>query len=164
MLLLRQLLLATTALAIGVIAKAKENASDNLAKMVSLTDKFRGVIPLDDKLFSELTSGPRDYTSAILLTALEPKYGCALCREFQPDYALIGKSWVNKNSGDDRNRVFFGVLDFGSGRATFQKVHNCTISIMYTETRPVLTMVAAAIDDSPRPLPLLPHFRPQRQT
>lgn len=88
--------------------------------------KFQSVsryapIDLDDTLYDELTSAPRDYHVAILLTALEARYGCILCREFQSEWELIAKSW-NKANQPDGIKLLFGTLDFNNGRNTFQKV------------------------------------------
>jgi len=73
---------------------------------------------LDEQQYDELTSTPRDYYSAILLTALDAKYACGICREFQPEWDILGKSWHKKKD----HRVLFGTLDFDQGRNVFMKV------------------------------------------
>lgn len=77
-------------------------------------------IELDDSIYADLTSKPRDYYVAVLLTAMEARYGCQLCREFQPEWDLLARSW-NKGASKD-TRMLFGTLDFGRGKNTFQKV------------------------------------------
>ena len=77
-------------------------------------------IDLDDSIYTDLTSNPRDYYVAILLTAMEARYGCQLCREFQPEWELVARSWSKGASQD--SRILFGTLDFGRGKSTFQKV------------------------------------------
>jgi oligosaccharyltransferase complex subunit gamma len=80
-----------------------------------------GHVGLNDSAYEEITSKPRDYHVAILLTAVEARYGCALCRDFQPEWELLARSW-NKGSKDDDMRLLFGTLDFNNGKDTFQKV------------------------------------------
>lgn len=78
-------------------------------------------IKLKDSSFKSLTAPPRDYSVAVVLTALDPRYGCQLCREFQPEWELLSKSWV-KGDKSGESRVIFGSLDFSEGRETFMGV------------------------------------------
>ena len=78
-------------------------------------------LEIEDSDFDHLTAAPRDYTAAVLLTALEAKFGCQLCREFQPEWDIIAKSW-QKADKKGESRILFSTLDFSRGRATFQKV------------------------------------------
>ena len=78
-------------------------------------------LKLDDASYEQLTSTPRDYSVAVLLTALEARFGCQLCRDFQPEWEIVGKSWLR---GDKKGaaRLLLGTLDFADGKGTFQKV------------------------------------------
>ena len=78
-------------------------------------------LKLSETSYKSLTSSPRDYSVAVLLTALETRFNCQLCREFQPEYELLGKSWAK---GDARaaSRTIFGYLDFVDGRDIFLSV------------------------------------------
>jgi oligosaccharyltransferase complex subunit gamma len=78
-------------------------------------------LKLDDPNYERLTSAPRDYSVVVLLTALEQRFGCELCREFQPEWELLAKSWSN---GDRKaeSRLIYGTLDFVDGKNTFQSV------------------------------------------
>ncbi|KAF2835133.1 oligosaccharyl transferas-like protein subunit [Patellaria atrata CBS 101060] len=109
-----------------------------LAAKKSTSDRFKDFhtksltstpLKLDDQLYNKLTSAPRDYGVAILLTALEARFGCQLCREFQPEWELLAKSW-NKGDKAGESRLLFGTLDFVDGKATFQS--------MMLQTAPVL--------------------------
>lgn len=80
-------------------------------------------LKLDDTLYGKLTSAPRDYTVAVLLTALESRFGCQLCREFQPEWELLSKSWI-KGDKKGESRLIYGTLDFTDGKNTFQSVGN----------------------------------------
>jgi oligosaccharyltransferase complex subunit gamma len=88
------------------------------------TNKFQQrptPIELDDSSYDKITSTPRDYHVAILLTALDARYGCSQCRSFQSEWDLITHSW-NKGIKPDGIKLAFGTLDFNNGRNTFQKV------------------------------------------
>ena len=78
-------------------------------------------LKLDDTSYDGLTAVPRDYSVAILLTALEARFGCQLCRDFQSEWDLIGKSWA-RGDRDGNTRMLYGTLDFVDGKGTFQKV------------------------------------------
>lgn len=84
---------------------------------------FSAPLKLDDTTYDALTTIPRDYGIAVLLTALEARFGCALCRDFQPEWDVLAKSWAR---GDKKGeaRMLFGALDFTDGKATFQKVRS----------------------------------------
>lgn len=78
-------------------------------------------IKLDDAGYRSLTSTPRDYTAAIVLTALDPRYACQLCREFQPEWDLLSKSWV-KGDKKGESRLILASLDFDVGKDIFMSV------------------------------------------
>jgi len=78
-------------------------------------------LKLDDVSYEALTTAPRDYGVAILLTALEARFGCALCRDFQPEWDILARSWA-KGDKKGETRMLYGTLDFTDGKATFQKV------------------------------------------
>jgi oligosaccharyltransferase complex subunit gamma len=80
-----------------------------------------GALKLDDTAYAQLTKAPRDYSVAVLLTALETRFGCTLCREFQPEWELLAKSWL-KGDKNAQSRLLFGTLDFVDGKNTFQSV------------------------------------------
>lgn len=81
-------------------------------------------IKLDDNSYEDLTSTKRDYTTVVLLTAQDARFGCQLCRDFEPEWGVIAQSWIK---GDRRGgkRVLYGTLDFADGKETFQKVIRC---------------------------------------
>jgi len=97
-------------------------ADSKLTKFTSLAtgSKLKGIVKLDDALYTELTAAPRNYSAVVLLTALDQRYSCVLCQEFQPEYELLAKSWIAKHRSSDG--LFFGELDFANAKATFQKV------------------------------------------
>ena len=83
-------------------------------------------VKLNDASYEELTTAPRDYSAVILLTAVEARFGCQLCREFQPEWDIVGKSWT-RGDRQGTTRTLFGTLDFADGKNTFQKVGQLSI-------------------------------------
>ncbi|KAF1967528.1 magnesium transporter protein-like protein 1 precursor [Bimuria novae-zelandiae CBS 107.79] len=111
-------LLAASLLPFTALAAKKPSGdrfNDFRAKSLS------GPVKLDDAAYAQLTKAPRDYSVAVLLTALETRFGCVLCREFQPDWDLLGKSWA-KGDREAKSRLLFGTLDFVDGKNTFQSL------------------------------------------
>ena len=80
-------------------------------------------IKLADASYTRLTKAPRDYSVAVLLTALDSRFGCKLCSEFQPEWDLLAKSWVKGDRKGD-SRLIYGTLDFSDGKDIFQSVSN----------------------------------------
>ncbi|KAF3401572.1 Magnesium transporter protein 1 [Penicillium rolfsii] len=101
----------------GVLAA--KPAQDTFQKYQSLSRS--GPVELNNAAYEELTNAPRDYYTAVILTAMDARYGCAMCREFDPEWTLIAKSWNKGNKPDDLKLVF-GTLDFDQGKAVFQKL------------------------------------------
>jgi oligosaccharyltransferase complex subunit gamma len=78
-------------------------------------------LKLADSSYDKLIATPRDYSVAVLLTALESRFGCQLCREFQPEWDLLAKTWT-KGDKTGTSRLVYGTLDFADGKNTFQSV------------------------------------------
>jgi len=96
---------------------AKKSADDRFTQIYSRPLPVR----LDDNSYQKLTAAPRDYAVAVLLTALEPRFGCTACRDFQPEWNIVGKSW-QKGDKVGASKMLFGTLDFMDGKGTFQSV------------------------------------------
>ncbi|KAF5002630.1 hypothetical protein FDECE_10561 [Fusarium decemcellulare] len=111
-------LLSFALLATGVVA-AKKSSTDRFnefhAKQTSTPLKLR------DSSYKSLTATPRDYSVAVLLTAADARFACQLCREFQPEWDLISKSWT-KGDKSAESRLIFGTLDFTDGRDVFMSL------------------------------------------
>lgn len=76
---------------------------------------------LNEQSYDELTAAPRDYYTAVILTALDAKFGCDLCQKFAPEWDILAKSW-QKGDKKGEHRLLFGTLDFDQGRNVFIKV------------------------------------------
>lgn len=109
-------LIATALLPLTALA-AKKTPAERFDAAVAKAQP----INLDDKSYDALTKAPRDYSAAILLTAMDARFGCQLCNEFQPEWELLGKSWT-KGDKNKESRLVFGTLDFMDGKGTFQSV------------------------------------------
>lgn len=105
-------------------------AGSSLAARKSSEDRFNEFhakalsstpVKLEDASYKQLTSAPRDYSVAVLLTALEARYACHLCTEFQPEWELLAHSWTKGDKAGD-SRLVFGTLDFTEGKNTFIEV------------------------------------------
>lgn len=108
-------LLSALLLPLAVLAAKKPTDAFGKANAKSFPVK------LDDDKFAELTKTPRDYASIILLTALEPRYGCVACQDFHPEWQLLSQSW-QKGDKSGSLRTVFATLDFADGKGTFQSV------------------------------------------
>lgn len=111
-------LLCALLLASAIAAKnvAKDRFEDFHAKSLATAP-----LKLADTSYTRLTRAPRDYSAAILLTALDSRFGCHLCREFQPEWELLAKSWTKGDKKGD-SRLIYGTLDFSDGKDIFQSV------------------------------------------
>jgi len=117
--------LALAALSVTTLA-AKKPAETTFNKYLA-KQASSAPIELDEAAYIELTSTARDYAAAVVLTAREAKYACQLCREFDPEWSIISKSW-QKGDKKGQHRLLFGTLDFDQGRNVFMKV-------IYLQTR-----------------------------
>ncbi|KAK1068046.1 oligosaccharyl transferase subunit ost3/OST6 [Friedmanniomyces endolithicus] len=128
-------LLPFTALA---AKKSGDRFQTNHAKQIS----NGGPVKLDDKAYNDLTKTPRDYSVAVLLTALEARFGCKLCNEFQPEWELLGKQWT-KGDKKGEGRLIFATLDFTDGKSTFQS--------LMLQTAPVLLLFPPTTGPNAKP-------------
>lgn len=119
-------IVSASLVALGVVA-AKQQPEQRFQDFQSKA-LVASPVKLADTSFKKLTSTPRDYTAMVLLTAMDARYGCQLCREFQPEWDILARSWL-KGDKKGESRVVFGTLDFADGRDTFMSVRTvrCTI-------------------------------------
>ncbi|KAJ5918676.1 hypothetical protein N7466_010668 [Penicillium verhagenii] len=118
---------------------AAKSTPDKFQKYNSLSRS--GPVDLDTSSFEDLTTAPRDYYAAVILTAMDARYGCLMCREFDAEWDLISRSW-NKGSKLDGLKVVFGTLDFDQGKTVFQKY--------MLQTAPVLLLFPPRLDLLPK--------------
>ena len=101
-------------------SKAPKTSEQRFSEFRQLA-RHSSTIQVNDVSYKSLTAAPRDYSVAVLLTALDARFGCQLCREFQPEWDLVGKSWT-KGDKKGEARMIFGTLDFSEGRDIFLSV------------------------------------------
>jgi hypothetical protein len=120
---MRWLQLLTASLLPFTALAAKKSSGDRFKDARAKSLSIGHPLKVDDGGYAALTKGPRDYSVVVLLTAQEARFGCKLCNEFQPEWDVLGKSWV-KGDKDAATRLVFATLDFVDGKNTFQSV--CT--------------------------------------
>lgn len=112
--------LASACVLVASALAADQSSQERFVKFSSAS-RLGTPIQLNDASYRTLTTSPRDYSVAVVLTAMDPRYGCAACREFKPEWDLIASSWT-KGDRKQESRLLFGVLDFADGRDTFMSV------------------------------------------
>ncbi|KAG0364317.1 hypothetical protein BC939DRAFT_397441 [Gamsiella multidivaricata] len=115
-------LLAVLSSSSSFVADAQPQAAQDLQKKVqrlqAKAQKNKGIIELDTNAFEEVMAKPRNYSMAVLFTAIGPEFQCVPCLNFDPEYKLVAAGWSRL---PDKSKVYFGVLDFKVGQAIFQK-------------------------------------------
>lgn len=121
--LLRFLALAALSLTAVSAKKASTSKFDTYFAKQASSAPFE----LDEKGYNELTTAPRDYSLAVLLTALDAKYACGICREFDPEWKILGRSW-QKGDRNGEHRLLLSTLDFDHGRDVFIRAsYGCSL-------------------------------------
>ncbi|KAK5107291.1 hypothetical protein LTR62_001420 [Meristemomyces frigidus] len=116
-------------LPLGAFAAKKATSGDRFQTFHAKQVSAGGPVKLDDQSYNELTKAPRDYSIAVLLTALDARFSCNLCNEFQPEWELLGKQWT-KGDKKAEGRMLFTTLDFLDGKATFQSLQMQTAPVL----------------------------------
>lgn len=114
---MRAIQLLTASLLPFVALAAKKSPEERFNEAIAQSQPLK----LDDKAYDQLTGAPRDYSVAVFLTALDARFGCALCHDVQPEWELLAKSWT-KGDQKKESRLVFATLDFMDGKQTFQGV------------------------------------------
>ncbi|KAI1308302.1 OST3/OST6 family protein [Xylaria venustula] len=123
-------LLSLAALPFGSLAaKSSSSSTDRFQKYHTQAVSSSFPLKLADDSYKKLTSAPRDYTVAVLLTALDAKYGCQLCGMFQPEWEILGKSWLRGDKKGE-SRLILSTLDFSEGRDTFMSLSLQTAPVL----------------------------------
>lgn len=115
------ILLPFTLLATGVLAEPTSKQFQEFHKKALTSSPLK----LDDASYKKVTALPRDYSVAVLLTAMDNRYACQMCREFGPEWDLLAASWT-KGDKKGESGVIFSTLDFNDGRDTFMSVSIAT--------------------------------------
>jgi len=100
---------------------AAGTVEDNHVRLVELAAANNGVIRLDENIYDMLTHPKRTWSATVHFTALDKRRKCSPCREFDPNFNAVAKSWT-KVPQQDRDQHFFATADFDSASAVFQKL------------------------------------------
>ncbi|KAM0252958.1 hypothetical protein ACHAP5_000821 [Fusarium lateritium] len=119
-------LLSFALLATGVVA-AKKSSEERFNQFHA--KQTSAPVKLKDSTYRTLTSTPRDYSVAVVLTAIDARFNCQLCREFQPEWNLLAKSWVKGDKAAE-SRLIFGTLDFLDGKEIFSSLGLTTAPVL----------------------------------
>lgn len=157
---MRFLRLAAAALLPVFALSAKKSTGDRFQDYNAQQLSASKPVKLDDSTYTQLTKAPRDYSVAVLLTALDARFGCGLCHDFQPEWELLGWSWA-KGDKQQESRLVFGTLDFADGKATFQSV--CIRCGRYWILWISADMGIVDAANRPRAAPLPTDHRPSRE-
>ncbi|KIW14919.1 hypothetical protein PV08_07704 [Exophiala spinifera] len=132
--------LALTALSIATVSakKASPTKFDTYFSKQASSAPFE----IDEKGYNDLTTAPRDYHLAVLLTARDARYACGLCKEFDPEWNILGRSWQKGDKHGD-HRLLLSTVDFDNGRNVFMKLQ--------LQTAPVLLFFPPTVGPNAKP-------------
>ncbi|CAK5277409.1 unnamed protein product, partial [Mycena citricolor] len=114
-------------LSLSLVRAAPDGARQKLSALAAAGG---GVIKLDGPSFELLTSPTRDWSASIHFTALDPRRRCSPCREFNPSWIDVAKSW-RKVPQETRDDHFFATLDFDDGQTVFQQLGLMSAPVVY---------------------------------
>lgn len=109
-------------LSLGLLALPLALANPTTEKLAELASKNGGVIKLDPALYDVITAPDREWNAVVHLTAMGDQFKCGPCRQFNPSFNAVAKSWHSKAPADKKNTVFFATLDFADGKDVFSKL------------------------------------------
>ncbi|KAJ3328815.1 tumor suppressor candidate 3 [Blyttiomyces sp. JEL0837] len=78
-------------------------------------------LKFDTAVYETLTTGPRNFSLFVTLTALGLKYNCNKCREFASTLDLVTSTWQQEGQPSDM-KAYFANLDYADGKDVFQKL------------------------------------------
>lgn len=114
-----QKLLTLLYLALSVISGINAYTSNYKVEKLNSLYKPDTFLELDSKTFNLFTEKGRNYSILVVLTAIDPQFGCEPCVKFKDEYAALTKSYSRSfKSG----QLYFANLDFSNGRDVFMKM------------------------------------------
>ncbi|KAJ7618660.1 hypothetical protein FB45DRAFT_1063265 [Roridomyces roridus] len=117
-----QVSLLLSFLLFAVLAKATPgDASFAHDELRALAATGGGVIKLDTSSYELLMNPNRHWSASIHFTALNPRFGCSQCKQFDPSWKAVASSWM-KTTKASRDNHFFGTLDFDDGQHVFSEL------------------------------------------
>ena len=94
------------------------------AKLVAARSKATGLVPIESVAdYDLIVAPPRNYSVAVLLTAVNSGVNCVPCQKFQPIYENLAKGWSKAaNNKDELDSLIFSAIEFKDGKEIFQRV------------------------------------------
>lgn len=117
------------------LAMAQETSPE--AKLQQMRDLARrstsNVVSLDDATYPYYAvSRPRPYQLVVLLTALSPRFKCALCKRMDEEFALVAESYRDSvRARREEPTVFFLRLDYEQASRTFQNYEAASVPVVF---------------------------------
>lgn len=124
-------------LLLGLWALAAGQDTTPEAKLQQMRDLARrskgNVVSLDDATYPYYAvSRPRPYQLIVLLTALNPKFKCALCQRIDEEFALLAGSYRDSlRARREEPEVFFLRLDYEQASRTFQNYEAASVPVVF---------------------------------
>lgn len=106
-----------------VATVAQSALNDRVSKLNDLSRRA-AVLKLNGALFRDLVRAvPRNYSVFVMLTALNPRRGCSICRAAADEYEAVAASWrISGTYGQDPSKMYFTLADFDDASDVFQAV------------------------------------------
>lgn len=105
-------------------AKASQPVGAPPARLIAARSKDTGLVALESVAdYDLIVAPPRNYSVAVLLTAVNSGVNCVPCQKFQPSYENLAKGWSSAaNDEEELNSLIFSVVEFKDGKEIFQRV------------------------------------------
>jgi len=83
------------------------------------------VIRLNFEKFKHFVkSAPRNYTIVVMLTALDARRECQICKPANEEYQIVAQSW--RYSAQFSNKLFFAMVDFDEASDVFKMLNTAS--------------------------------------
>ncbi|ESO98127.1 hypothetical protein LOTGIDRAFT_239089 [Lottia gigantea] len=100
--------------------KKEDSLGDKVSQLTEWNNK-KSVIRLTGDKFRELVkTPPKNYSVIVMLTALQAKRQCSVCKQANEEYIIVANSW--RYSQQFSNKLFFTMVDYDEGPEVFQSL------------------------------------------
>ncbi|XP_071125846.1 dolichyl-diphosphooligosaccharide--protein glycosyltransferase subunit TUSC3-like [Mytilus edulis] len=101
--------------------------TDKVQQMTEWNNK-KSVIKFNgDKFKQYVRTAPRNYSVIVMLTALQPKRQCSVCKQANEEYVILANSW--RYSQQYSNKLFFAMVDYDDGADVFSQLKTNTAPV-----------------------------------
>ncbi|XP_041357228.1 tumor suppressor candidate 3-like [Gigantopelta aegis] len=106
---------------VGQVYKRKEDSIGDKVQQLTEWNNKKPVIRMNgDKFRHYVKTAPRNYSSIVMLTALQPSRQCSVCKQANEEFNILAHSW--RYSQQYSNRLFFIMVDYDEGPDVFQSL------------------------------------------